>query len=125
MDLVAPNPAIMGTGFIQLGIIVVFGIVAAIKRNTSTAPISIWAKLNAPLVSIALGEAWAALAFLMQRSQGLAPLDEYFIVGVWIAGGSGLIGSIIKDAVDGSVTTATPQGVAEMRARNSSHGGIG
>jgi hypothetical protein len=125
MDMVAPNPAVMSTGFVQLGIIVVFAIVAAVKRNTGRHPLAIWSKLNAPLVSIALGEVWAVLTFVMQRSQGLAPLDDYFIVGVWIAGGSGLIGSIVKDAVDGSVTTATPEGVAQMRANNASHGGIG
>lgn len=125
MDVVAANPDIMRTGFVQLGIVVVLALVAAVKANEGRGRLAIWGKLNAPLVSIALGEAWALLAFFLQRGQGLAPLDDYFVVGLWIAGGSGLVGSLLKDIMDRSVKTATPEGVREMRERNPSRGGIG
>lgn len=125
MDLVAPNQAIMSTGFVQLGIVVIFTIVAGLKRSTSKSGFAIWCKLNAPLVSILLGELWALAAYAILRP---APaLDDYFVAGVWIAGGSGLIASIVKDAGDGSMKTASVAGVIEMRGKGriAQKGGIG
>lgn len=114
MDLVAPNPAIMSTGFIQLGVILIVLLVAQLRRSTSTRPPVIWMKLNAPLVSIALGELWALASYALMRP--VPTLDDYFIVGVWLAGGSGLVGSLMKDAKDGSMGTASVEGVERMRA---------
>jgi hypothetical protein len=116
MDLLAPNPVIMRTGFVQLGIIIVVLIITMIKRSTSLQPVAIWCKLNAPLVSIICGEIWAMLAYVFFHT-GPA-IDDYFIVGVWIAGGSGLVASIVKDATDGSMGTATVPGVVKMRQKN-------
>lgn len=113
MDLVAPNPQIMSTGFIQLGVVVVSIVVAGIKKSTSLNGAVIWAKLNAPLVSIFLGVAWALTSYALFRPAPNA--DDYFVVGLWVAGGAGLIGSIVKDAFDGSMKTASVAGVAEMR----------
>lgn len=115
MDLLAPNPQIMSTGFVQLGIVLVVIIVAGFKRSASLRPIMIWAKLNSPLVSIVLGVLWALASYALFRP---APnMDDYFVVGMWIAGGSGLVGSIFKDVADGSVKTASVAGVTEMRTR--------
>lgn len=113
MDLVAPNADIMRTGFVQVGIVVVFAIVAALRRSTSTAPPVIWLKLNAPLVSIALGEIWALASYFL--FQPVPAIDEYFVVGVWIAGGSGLVGSLLKDATDGSMGATSVGDVQRMR----------
>lgn len=129
MDLIAPNPIIMKTGFVQLGIIVVFAFVAAIRRNNSTGGTSIfeklglWAKMNAPLVSLILGQAWAMLSYALFRPH--PSIDDYFIVGVWIAGGAGLVAALMKDAADGSWTATDYEDVRAMRLRNSSKGGVG
>lgn len=121
MDLVAPNPVIMKTGFIQLGIIIVVLIIAMVKRSSSLRPLAIWCKLNAPLVSIICGEVWALSAWFLFHT--VPAVDDYFVVGLWIAGGSGLVASIVKDATDGSMKTATVPGVIAMRKKQTNHGG--
>lgn len=122
-DLVTPNPSIMSTGFIQLGIIVVTLLVGLLRRSEASDGLPLWAKLNAPLVSLILSELWAVASYVLFRP--VPAIDEYFIVGIWMAGGTSIVSSIFKDFTDGSVTTSSSAGVAEMRAKNSKKGGVG
>jgi hypothetical protein len=122
-DLVAPNPLIMKTGFIQLGIILVMLAVKQLKKSNVTSGPLFWAKLNGPLTSLILCEFWALAAFAMFRAS--TAIDEYFVAGIWMAGGTSLLGSLLKDATDGSMGATNTEDVAKMRAKNDSHGGVG
>jgi multisubunit Na+/H+ antiporter MnhB subunit len=123
MDLIAPNPAIMQTGFIQLGIIVTMVVVSQIKLNSADRGVLLWAKMNAPLVSVLLSVAWAMISYAAFRP---APaLDDYFVAGIWMAGGTSLVSAIVKDVRDGSYKATDELDVIAMRRNNPKHGGIG
>lgn len=139
MDLMAPNPAIMGTGFAYLGVVIVVLIVGVLKRSAAKSGPLLWMKLNGPLVSIAIGESWAILMYSIPSIRDAiasvnggacgtsvpASLDEYIIAGLWMAGGSGLVAAIWKDASDGSMKSTSQSDVQDMREKNDSKGGIG
>lgn len=123
MDMIAPNPDILSTGFIQLGIILILSFVATLKLSSATHGIQLWAKMNAPIVSIILCEVWAVMSYLAFRP---APnLDDYFVVGIWMAGGASIVSSTFKDVRDGSYKVTDELDVIDMRRKNPRRGGVG